>query len=98
VHACMGCMGASMCAWAHPLTKLTEGSLTIWNGTGLSFMQCLLIVSMALTSVLLDGLFSWKRSPPRSTASAPHLVASCSTSSKASKESSRRTSSFSQTP
>ena len=61
-------------------------------------MQCFDSVDIALTTVALEGRLSWKRSPPSSTMSAPWLVASWKTSSKAANESCLRISSFSQAP
>ena len=61
-------------------------------------MQCFDSVDIALTTVALEGRLSWKRSPPSSTMSAPWLVASWKTSSKAANESCVRISSFSQAP
>lgn len=82
----------------HPETKLTLWSDRMRNRTGLSLRQYFERSWMAFTRVARLGLFSWKRSPPRSTISTRFSMASCRTSSNARNESSRRVSSFSQTP
>lgn len=46
--------------------KLIVWSLTTWNCTGSSLRQWRRRISIAFTNVDRDGLFSWKRSPPRS--------------------------------
>ena len=49
------------------------------------------MISMHLCSAFRDGLLSWKRSPARSTMSAPCCSANSKTSRKVTKESSPRT-------
>ena len=61
-------------------------------------MQYLVNSSIVFTSVDLDGLFSWKRSPPSSTQSAAFSCAYASTSSNASNGSAWRMMSLSRNP
>ena len=53
----------------HPLTRVLLSSLSMLKLTGLGFKQYLLSTFMARTIVVLLGLLSWNKSPPRRTKS-----------------------------
>lgn len=56
-------------ACMHLLTKALFSSLSSLKSMGFGCRQYLLSTSMARTSVVLLGLLSWNRSPPKSTKS-----------------------------
>ena len=53
----------------YPLTRVLLSSLSMLKPTGLGFKQYLLSTFMARTMVVLLGLLSWNKSPPRRTKS-----------------------------